>query len=270
MNLKYYLRGIGIGVILTAIIMGFALGGRKATISDAQVIERAKELGMTEGGVLTASSGEANNDAASYASSSVKALDEAGEEIFEKVDETVAYASESVSEVVEEKEKTEVKKTEEKAVAESASESSTKDNKPVSDLAAVKSGVRPATDSAEASSTLISTTDIEEDAASEAVSAPEVKDTNTENANIDNTNQDYATQNTDGVSLNTETKTVTIPSGLGSDGVAIVLYNEGVIDNATVFNKYLVENGKDRLIRSGTKVIPANATYAEIAAIITK
>ena len=53
MKLKYYLRGIGIGVILTALIMGFALGGRKTTISDAEVIERAKKLGMVQGGVLS-------------------------------------------------------------------------------------------------------------------------------------------------------------------------------------------------------------------------
>ena len=58
MKLKYYLRGIGIGVILTAIVMGFALGGRKTTMSDAEVIERAKELGMTDGGVLSDSVNE--------------------------------------------------------------------------------------------------------------------------------------------------------------------------------------------------------------------
>ena len=81
MKLKYYLRGIGIGVILTAIIMGFALGGRKATMSDAQVIQRAKELGMTEGGVLTASSGEVENNGEALSSSSTEALDEAGEEV---------------------------------------------------------------------------------------------------------------------------------------------------------------------------------------------
>ena len=28
MKLKYYLRGMGIGILLAAIVMGFALGGR--------------------------------------------------------------------------------------------------------------------------------------------------------------------------------------------------------------------------------------------------
>ena len=47
MKLKYYLRGLGIGVICTAIIMGIALSGnKKETLSDIEIIERARLLGM--------------------------------------------------------------------------------------------------------------------------------------------------------------------------------------------------------------------------------
>lgn len=47
MKLKYYLRGLGIGVICTAIIMGIALSGnKKETLTDAEIIERARLLGM--------------------------------------------------------------------------------------------------------------------------------------------------------------------------------------------------------------------------------
>lgn len=53
MNLKYYLRGLGIGIIVTAVIMGAASGERKETLSDAQIKARAAELGMIEqSGVL--------------------------------------------------------------------------------------------------------------------------------------------------------------------------------------------------------------------------
>lgn len=48
MNLKYYLRGLGIGVVVTAVIMSITLGGRKETLSNAEIRERAKELGMVE------------------------------------------------------------------------------------------------------------------------------------------------------------------------------------------------------------------------------
>ncbi len=47
MKLKYYLRGLGIGIICTAIIMGIALSGnKKETMTDTEIIERARLLGM--------------------------------------------------------------------------------------------------------------------------------------------------------------------------------------------------------------------------------
>ncbi len=47
MKLKYYLRGLGFGVICTAIIMGIALSGnKKEKLTDAEIIERARLLGM--------------------------------------------------------------------------------------------------------------------------------------------------------------------------------------------------------------------------------
>ena len=49
MKLKYYLRGLGIGMIVTAVIMGVSVGGKTEPMTDAQVMERAKELGMVDG-----------------------------------------------------------------------------------------------------------------------------------------------------------------------------------------------------------------------------
>ena len=48
MNLKYYLRGLGLGIILTAVVMGIAANGRKETLTDAEIIIKAKELGMID------------------------------------------------------------------------------------------------------------------------------------------------------------------------------------------------------------------------------
>lgn len=47
MNLKYYLRGLGIGIIVTALIMGIATGGKGKSLSDEEIIKRAEQLGMT-------------------------------------------------------------------------------------------------------------------------------------------------------------------------------------------------------------------------------
>lgn len=46
MKLKYYLRGLGIGIIVTTIILAISFSGRKEEISDEEVIARATQLGM--------------------------------------------------------------------------------------------------------------------------------------------------------------------------------------------------------------------------------
>ncbi len=49
MKLKYYLRGLGIGIIVTAVLMSISAGSRPAEMTDAQIVARAKELGMVDG-----------------------------------------------------------------------------------------------------------------------------------------------------------------------------------------------------------------------------
>ncbi len=52
MKLRYYLRGLGIGIIVTAILMG-ATGGGKQNMTDEEVKARAAELGMMESTTLS-------------------------------------------------------------------------------------------------------------------------------------------------------------------------------------------------------------------------
>lgn len=46
MKLKYYLRGMGIGIIVTTIILAISFSQREVEISDEQVMARAEALGM--------------------------------------------------------------------------------------------------------------------------------------------------------------------------------------------------------------------------------
>lgn len=46
MKLKYYLRGMGIGIIVTTIILAISFSRREVEISDEQVMVRAAALGM--------------------------------------------------------------------------------------------------------------------------------------------------------------------------------------------------------------------------------
>ncbi|MCM1498935.1 MAG: hypothetical protein NC124_10775, partial [Clostridium sp.] len=49
MKFKYFIRGLGIGIIFTSIICLTAYHGNASdTMTDAEIIRRAKELGMVE------------------------------------------------------------------------------------------------------------------------------------------------------------------------------------------------------------------------------
>ena len=88
MKLKYYLRGLGIGIVVTAIIMTVALGN-KQPMTDDEVIARAKQLGMIENSVLTelAEKNETKNE--TKEEPAVEKIDETKEEpTVESTDET--------------------------------------------------------------------------------------------------------------------------------------------------------------------------------------
>lgn len=46
MKLKYYLRGLGIGILVATVILIISFSGHKADLSDEEIIARAQALGM--------------------------------------------------------------------------------------------------------------------------------------------------------------------------------------------------------------------------------
>lgn len=48
MKLKYYLRGLGTGIVVTALVLGISLSHGKGRMSDEEIKARATELGMVE------------------------------------------------------------------------------------------------------------------------------------------------------------------------------------------------------------------------------
>ncbi len=48
-KLQYYLRGLGVGMLVTAIVMGVTVSGEEKELTDAQIRELASELGMVDG-----------------------------------------------------------------------------------------------------------------------------------------------------------------------------------------------------------------------------
>ena len=281
MKLKYYLRVMGIGIILTAIVMGFALGGRKTTISDAEVIERARALGMIDGkGVLdpgTDSSEVSLDDSLTSGS----ALSQEGAEISQEIDQEFSSSGESVSDMANEEKKTEDKNSESANASEQISQAGagtakSTDSKPDESIKEEDTAVA---EEIAADKKADNKTDSKTENKTENKTESKV-DNKTENKTVDNSTAGNSSNSTDNTaseqpktpqtigSKTTVTKTVTIPNGLGSEGVSRVLYNSGVIDDAVTFNNYLVERKMDRGIRAGVKTFPAGSSYEDIARII--
>ena len=62
MKLKYYLRGLGIGIIITTLILMIAYSGKEAKLTDAEIIARAEALGMVMKEEPLFSNTESNKD----------------------------------------------------------------------------------------------------------------------------------------------------------------------------------------------------------------
>lgn len=110
MKLKYYLRGLGIGIIVTAVIMGVTSGHRKETLSDREIRERAAALGMVEQGNLladmeTPSESAPKEEGASQAEETPEAVPSAPEEEQETAKPEETPAEEPVQEPVQTPEK---------------------------------------------------------------------------------------------------------------------------------------------------------------------
>lgn len=89
MKLKYYLRGLGIGVLVTALILGIADKGEEP-LTDAQIRERAIELGMVDSDSLVLSELRENG--------TKEAMEESSDKVPEREPAAEVSAEESAAE----------------------------------------------------------------------------------------------------------------------------------------------------------------------------
>ena len=64
-------------------------------------------------------------------------------------------------------------------------------------------------------------------------------------------------------------KEFTVEVGDSSNAVSQRLQEEGLVDNAEAFNKYMVDNNYANFVLPGTVTIPEGAGYEEVAGILT-
>lgn len=84
-----------------------------------------------------------------------------------------------------------------------------------------------------------------------------------------NTNKQDEDDNTDEKSTG-ETVVVNISKGMSSGDVSEMLYDLKVIDDVQEFSMYLHDNGYSLKVKIGEFDVPVDASYEEIAKIITK
>ena len=64
--------------------------------------------------------------------------------------------------------------------------------------------------------------------------------------------------------------TLTISTGMGSDKIALILFENNIIENADNFEQYLKENNIARKIRVGEFQLTNEMSFERIASIVTK
>ncbi len=238
MNLKYYLRGLGIGIIVTALILGFSVGGKDKTLSNEEIKEKAKALGMTEENMVLAdlvsddSTGEeepeGNEEAVSSPSNiAVPASSPA---------DTDEPESESVSPTPEQTGEPEETKLPEEA----------KEDSPSAAPSVTPKMEEHATPSAKPTAS--------PKAAAEA--SPKQAPS--------------ATPMTEGTAISKDTITIQIVSGDTSYSISGKLEEAGLVDSAYEYDLYLCEKGYDKRLNVGTFEVPAGATPEEIAKILAR
>ena len=64
--------------------------------------------------------------------------------------------------------------------------------------------------------------------------------------------------------------TITVSGGMSSETISSLLENAGLVDSASKFNSFLVQNGYDKKLETGSFDISGGMTYEEIAKILTQ
>lgn len=98
MKLKYYLRGLGIGIIVTTLVLMVAFSGKKEKLSDQEIMQRAEQLGMVmadEGQTETGTEENTGTEAQPETELDVQNTEEGTEE---NADENTENASEPETE----------------------------------------------------------------------------------------------------------------------------------------------------------------------------
>ncbi len=294
MKLNYYLRGLGIGIVVTALLMGIT--GKSSPMTDEQIKNRARELGMIDSGeqVLSENSQLSDKDEA-VATIVLGETPENGttkpEDALEALTENITKGDKATSSSSDKKEtsssdKKEMSSSDKKETSssdkkETSSSSEKKETSSSVKKEASSSAKLPevgtkadesedgqAPDKAKQSSSVKTSSSAKN--SSSAKSSSSAKDSSSAKSSSSTKEEKLAAATEDAKNrAEAQAYTLTVSGGQGSASVAKELERAGIIADADAFDKFLCANGYDRRITVGKKVIPAGASEVEIAGILT-
>lgn len=220
MRLKYFLRGVGIGILVTTIILTVTHSSERR-MSDSEVIDRAIELGMS---FSASHSGQQSSTEEASSEESSAWQENSGDD----VTDDLQHESEAETEMG----------------SQSPSETA-------SELAGDGEALPGKESEAVTGMTTQATT--------------ETAETTTE-LTTENNNAGSAA----GVMNNEVTCTINITKGMSSRTVCDMLKQNGIIEDAADFDRYLIKTGYDDKIRVGEVEVNSGMTYEELTASLYK
>lgn len=245
LKLKYYLRGLGLGIVVTATILSI-LSSKEDKMTDEEIIARAEELGMIEDTVLLQDMDKDNID---------------GQEADNVPPDTTGNAPGGLSD------------------AEGA-DSLAPDEEPEPDgelktgallpeswrnIVPDASDMQSGTDGADAQDRTDTQNGADTQTGTDAVG-----DENPIDADSETDKSGMTSADNEGTAPGAAfPKVIIISSGEGSYTVSKKLAEIGAVESAEDFDTYLCEHGYDKKIRAGTYTIPVDATDEQMAKIVT-
>ena len=220
MRLKYYLRGVGIGIVVTTIIFMISISLHK---NDTEPQNSAAENDKS----TTVSEAEENAQKADAAGTETESADTG------KTDLADTQAADKADADKPDKNESDVKQPD----ASKTDEDNSDEKKPSEDTA-------------------------KDNTASGQQSSDKETESKKKNTEKKNTEKKSTEKNTEKVRFE-------IKGGEYSDTVCQKLKAAGLIDDAKAFNEFLVQKDYDNGILTGIYDIPKDATYEEIAALLT-
>ena len=248
MDLRYYLRGLGIGIIVTAVIMGIISRGKQEPLDNEEIKARAQELGMVEGaGVLsdmeTQQQPQEEQNAAEAPDAEARQRDPSSTK--EATEEEEGVAMDSADGVNSDADSSGTDNPDEDTAEEDSSQKSNAQESNAQESNAQESGEENEQPS------------------------PEPDRGGEEAGGAEDPQQDMETASGDETDAESEDSvTIEIVSGEGSFSVCTKLEKAGLIASASSFDRYLYDKGYDRKLRIGIHEIPADAKPEEIAEIV--